>query len=113
MKEKPGVMIHFDMVPAIQTLSKEDKATLIETLLQYGLHKTKPAKLSKKMAVLWPLIQYRLDLDESRYQVTVLKRKYAAYARWEKENGRQPLHYSYWLKSHCREVHKEDPNALA
>ena len=113
MKEKPGVMIYFDVIPVLTYLSIEEKGMLFEAILNYAKYGELP-QLSEKLTVIWPLIQQRLDFDESRYQVTVLKRKYAAYARWEKQNDRQPLPYSYWVEHRCYETYKEeDQNALA
>ena len=93
MKQKPGVMIYFDVIPVFAYLSMEEKGMLFEAILNYAKYGELP-ELSEKLMVIWPLIQQRLDFDEARYQVTVLKRKYSAYARWEKQNGNQPLPYS-------------------
>ena len=113
MKEKPGVMIYFDVIPVFAYLSIEEKGMLFEAILNYAKYGELP-ELSEKLMVIWPLIQQRLDFDESRYQVTVLKRKYAAYARWEKQNDRQPIPYSQWVENRCYETYQEeDQNALA
>ena len=113
MKQKPGVMIYFDVIPVFAYLSIEEKGMLFEAILNYAKYGEVP-QLSEKLTVIWPLIQQRLDFDEARYQVTVLKRKYSAYARWEKQNERQPLPYSYWVENRCYETYKEeDQNALA
>ena len=113
MKEKPGVMIYFDVIPVFAYLSIEEKGMLFEAILNYAKYGELP-QLCEKLMLIWPLIKQRLDFDESRYQVTVLKRKYAAYARWEKQNGNQPLPYSYWVENRCYETYKEeDQNALA
>ena len=113
MKEKPGVMIYFDVLPVLNLLSIEEKGMLFEAIVNYAKYGVLP-ELGERLTVVWPLIQQRLDLDEARYQVTVLKRKYSAYARWEKQNERKPLPYSYWVENRCYETCKEeDQNALA
>jgi hypothetical protein len=98
MKEKPGVMIYFDVLPVLNLLSIEEKGMLFEAIVNYAKYGVLP-ELSERLTVIWPLIQQRLDFDEARYQVTVLKRKYSAYARWEKQNDRQPIPYSQWVEA--------------
>lgn len=113
MKEKPGVMIYFDVIPVFTYLSSEEKGILFEAILNYAKYGVIP-ELKENLVLIWPLIQQRLDFDESRYQATVLKRKYAAYSRWEKQNDRKPLPYSYWVENHGYETFREeDQNALA
>lgn len=98
MKEKPGVMIYFDMLPVLGMLSHEDAGMLFKAILEYGESGSCPA-LNESLALMWPLIQQRLDRDWDRYQAVVIKRKYAAYTRWEKNHGREPMPYSRWVEA--------------
>ena len=113
MKQKPGVMIYFDIIPVLDLLSSADAGILFRAILQYGENGVLP-ELDQNLALLWPLIQQRLDFDAARYQTTVMKRKYAAYARWERQNDREPMPYTYWLENHGYETdHEANQNALA
>ena len=113
MKQKPGVMIYFDMIPVVELLSNQDAGLLFRAILQYGENGVLP-ELDPHLALLWPLIQQRLDCDAARYETTVMKRKYAAYARWERQNERQPQPYTLWLENHGYEIdHEANQNALA
>ena len=113
MKQKPGVMIYFDMLPVLSYLSLDEKGILFEAVLRYGKFGELPS-FPEKLEPIWPLIQQRLDFDETRYQNTVMKRKYAAYVRREKQNDRQPLPYTQWLENHGYEADEEDHlNAFA
>ena len=96
MREKPGVMVYFDMLPAIQSLSKADKGTLFEIMLEYGLYKTKPTNLSKKLMVIWPLVQQRLDHDDLQYNKTITRRAYSAYVRWAKFHTEDVMDFQTW-----------------
>ena len=96
MSQKPGVLVYFDMLPAIQNLSKVDKGTLFESILDYGLNRTLPTNLSKKLMVIWPLVQRRLDQDELQYNSTVTKRAYSAYVRWAKYNSETVMDFQTW-----------------
>lgn len=95
MNQKPGVMIYFDILPAIRSMSNADKGILFEAILEYGLHRQR-IPLTKKTEVLWPLIQQRVDRDELQYNKAVVKRAYAAYVRWAKQNGEEPLDFTAW-----------------
>ena len=77
---------------------KNDAGILFRAILQYGENGVLP-ELEPNLALLWPLIQQRLDHDWDRYQHTVIKRKYAAYSRWEKQHDRQPIPYSQWVEA--------------
>ena len=99
MKQKPGVMIYFDLIPVLELLTDEEKGVLFQTIMHYGA-KGGCVTLEGRLALMWPLIQQRLDRDWERYCLVVTKRKYAAYARWEKQHGREPQPYSQWVE--CR-----------
>ena len=96
MKQKPGVMIYFDLIPVLGLLSNEEKGILFQTILDYAQEGVY-TPLDERLTLLWPLIQQRLDRDWERYQLTVIKRKYAAYSRWEKQRQRDPLPYAQWV----------------
>ena len=96
-KTKPGVMVYFDMLPVIAQLSNADKGKLFQAILEYAQLGVVP-ELPAKLRPLWPMITSRMDHDDIRYQRTVAKRKYAAYARWEREDSRIPLPFVSWMQ---------------
>lgn len=96
MAEKPGVMIYFDMIPAMQELSDADAGILFKAILVYGKTR-KVGPLTRKTKVIWPLVQQRLDADNLRYERTIFKRKYAAYVRWAKGNNQDVMEYDAWI----------------
>ena len=101
------------MIPVVELLSNEDAGLLFRAILQYGENGVLP-ELDQKLALLWPLIQQRLDRDWDRYQTTVIKRKYAAYSRWEKKHDRQPIPYALWVEAKGYEhSNDEEMDALA
>lgn len=113
MKQKPGVMIYFDLRPVLDLLSMEEKGMLFQAILEYG-EDGFYTHLDEKLSLLWPLIQQRLDRDWARYQATVLKRRYAAYSRWEKQHGHDPLPYVRWAENHTEDTdYEEEDPALA
>ena len=89
-------MIYFDMLPVLRMLTNEETGILFLTIMEYAQTGVFPP-LPERLAYLWPTVQYRLDQDRERYLITVIKRKYAAYARWEKQHQREPMPYTKWV----------------
>ena len=97
MKKKPGVMVYFDLRRMLTLLTDAEKGQLFEAILEYG-ETGLVGELSDTLRIAWPLIQMRLDTDTNRYAYVALKRKYAAYVRWAKEHGEEPILYSDWIE---------------
>lgn len=95
--KKPGVMIYFDILPVIAQLSNTDKGRLFQAILEYAELGVVP-ELPTKLRPVWPMLTSRMDSDDIRYQRTVAKRRYAAYARWRKQENREPLPLVEWMK---------------
>ena len=96
MKKKPGVMVYFELRGMLKLLSDAEKGQLFEAILEYGESGCVP-DLSPTLRVAWPLIQMRLDLDNTRYEYVTFKRKYAAYTRWSREHGVEPKDFEAWM----------------
>lgn len=108
MREKPGVMIYFDMRELLNRLSDQQVGILFRAILEYGVTQTEPS-LPEPLHLLWPLVQMRLDSDDQRYHRVSQKRRYAIYVRWTKHHGQTPLSYEDWL---CTLDSKEDACSL-
>ena len=110
MSKRPGVMIYFDMLPVLRTLSNTDKGILFEAILEYGANK-KEIELTKKTAVIWPLILQRMTVDEIRYNRTFTRRAYASYRRGAKQQGEEPLEFIQWQQENGQYPLNEDYDA--
>ena len=95
MKKKPGVMVYFELRGMLKLLTDAEKGQLFEAILAYG-ETGQVGDLCPTLKVAWPLIQMRLDLDNSRYEFTVMKRRYAAYTRWAKQHGETVQSFEEW-----------------
>ena len=96
MKKKPGVMVYFELRGMLKLLSDTEKGKLFDAILEYG-ETGHVSELTDTLKVAWPLIQMRLDADTDRYTAVGMKRRYAAYVRWAKEHGEEPIVYSDWV----------------
>ena len=95
MKKKPGVMVYFDLRGMLKLLTDAEKGKLFEAILAYG-ETGMESELDDKLKVAWPLIRMRLDMDNTRYELMVMKRRYAAYTRWAKEHGTPVQTFEEW-----------------
>ena len=96
MRKKPGVMIYFELRGMLKLLSDAEKGQLFEAILEYG-ETGSTGELSRILQVAWPLIQMRLDMDANRYELVTLKRRYAAEARWAREQGKPQKTFEEWM----------------
>lgn len=97
MGERPGIMIYFDVRPAFDLLSHEQKGMLLEAMLEYAQHGVAP-QLDGSCAIAWAFVKPKLDYDLERYNARCLQSKYAVYVRGEKRNSREPLAFEDWLE---------------
>lgn len=95
MKKKPGVMVYFELRGMLKLLSDSEKGQLFEAILEYG-ETGCVGDLSDTLRVAWPLIKMRLDMDNNRYELMVMKRRYAAYTRWAKEHNETVKSFEDW-----------------
>ena len=98
MKQKPGVMIYFELSDVLDVLSDADAGKLFRIILEYGKTMLEPV-IPDNLLVAWPLIRSRLFFDNQRYNNLCLQNAYKSYAHWEKEKGRTPLPFDEWLLS--------------
>ena len=104
-------MIYFDILPVLQMLNNLEKGMLFEAILRYA-HADEEPVLPDQLQLVWPLVKKRLDSDYERYNLTVTRRKYAAYVRWEKEHHRDPLPFTKWVDEH-RDIDFDEEIAIA
>lgn len=95
MSQRPGVMLFFDVRPALKRLTIEERGRLFEAILDYGELGLLP-EFEGGLGIVWDFIQPRIDQDAARYADRVLKTKYSVYAREAKKAGIQPVEFEIW-----------------
>lgn len=98
MGKKPGVILYFDIRPALKRLSDEEKGQLFEAILDYGENGVVP-RFDGCLGIAWDFIQPRIDADSQRYQRTAEARRAAANARWGKEKVQNDTKASFALQT--------------
>ena len=95
-KEKPGVLIYFDVRDPLEELDMAERGELFTAILNYGADGIEPTFENKLLRMAWAIVKRGLDRDDANYRTTMHKRKYAIYCRYEKEAGRTPLTFDEW-----------------
>ncbi len=85
-KKKPGVMLYFDIRPALQRLSLEERGLLFEAILEFGEFKTEPC-FTGTLDVAWAFIVQRLIEDDKTYYNKCAKASENANKRWHGEDA--------------------------
>lgn len=83
-KERPGVMLYFDLRPCMKRLSLEEKGQLFEHILDYAEFGEVPEP-DGILGVAWDFIKPRIDRDAERYEEVVENKRRAARKRWDKQ----------------------------
>lgn len=84
-KKRPGVMLYFDWLPALHSLTCEEQGQLLMGVLTYAQTGQAPVFRDRTMVFAWAAIQPHIDADEQRYAEVVEAKRTAANRRWEKE----------------------------
>ncbi len=79
---RPGVVVYFELRPALHRLTREQQGSLFCAILDYGDEGLVPQFDDMTLQVLWEVIQPRLDADNERYMNVVEARREAANRRW-------------------------------
>lgn len=99
-KQRPGVMIYFDLRNSIKRLNEGQIGKLFTAILDYGEMGIIPDfDNDMALAITWDFIQPRIDKDGERFEQKVEQRKYAAYCKKQKEVGKKPLEFDEWMAS--------------
>ena len=62
----PGVMIYFDIIPLLASLTDEEKGQLFTTVLHYG-ETGEVAKMERILRPIFEIIRAKIDRDQQRY----------------------------------------------
>ena len=86
-KKMPGVMVFFDLKPALEKLSLSEKGRLLDAILDYGQDETsRPGFDSPVLEMLWTFVAPRIDADRERYREKCDKARENANKRWSPDS---------------------------
>lgn len=95
---RPGVMLYFETLQAIEELEAEDAKQIMSAILHYS-RDGEPPTLQGTLAAVWSLIRSGLDRDRSRYGEKQVRGFWLTYCRKCKSVGDTPLSFEEWVSS--------------
>ena len=96
MTERPGFMLYFDLVDALQSLDDVQAGQLFKALMAYAQY-GEVRELTGLADFAFRFARPRIDRDAEIYQEKCRKTAYAAYVRESRRSGSFPLEYEAWL----------------
>ena len=93
---KPGVMIYFEALQAIDALDAEDTKQIIGAILRYARDGENPS-LQGALAALWFFIKPSLDRDGAKYDEMRTRGLWLTYCRKCKKEDIEPLPLEEWV----------------
>ena len=99
MADRPGVLLRFDVLDALEQLAPADAGELVIAVLRYGRDGTAPDFKNPVLSVVWPFIRGAVDRDGENYDGKVAQRRYAVYVRETKKRGEVPMSFDDWKVS--------------
>lgn len=94
-ENKPGVMIYFETLQAIDALDAEDTKQIVGAILRYAKDGEAP-EVQGTLAAFWLLIQSSLDRDGNRYNTRRMRGLWLTYCRECKKSKTIPLSFEEW-----------------
>jgi len=95
MNQRPGFMLYFEVMPALDILNDEEAGRLFRALMAYGRY-GEVRDLSGAEAVAFQMLRGRMDRDAVAYREKCCKKAYAAYVSAARRRGEIPMEYEDW-----------------
>lgn len=73
--ERPGVMLYFDIEPALKMLDLSQRGTLFSAVMDYAHYGILPDFADPLVGMAWTFVKSSIDRDGERYTKTIEKRK--------------------------------------
>ena len=100
-KERPGVLIYFELIPALERLTNEQRGRLLYGAIIFA-HDGMEPKIDDDpiLPVIWPLLASRIKSDGKRYseqcEENALRRRFGCYRSAREKAGKSLLTYEEW-----------------
>lgn len=95
MKERPGFMLYFELVPALSSMEDAEAGTLFKALMAYARY-GEVQELTGLAAFAFDVVRPRIDRDAEVYAEKCRKNAYAAYLGAAKRRGETVVEYENW-----------------
>ena len=95
MAERPGIMIYFDLEPALSMLSDSEVGQLFKAAMKYGEFGVVP-ELDGMVAMAWTFVKPKIDRDNEAYNERCIQNAYNRYVGECKKHNASALSREDW-----------------
>ena len=96
---RPGVMLYFDIIPALDTLPPETVGRLLLGALHYARDGVEPSGDDPALLFAWAFLKSGIDRDGDAYEEKRLRGEWLVYCRGCKKEGTDPLPFNEWKRT--------------
>ena len=93
---RPGLLLYFDIVPALDKLPLDAVGELLLKALHYAQDGVEPVFDDASLGFAWAFLRPSIDRDGAAYQDKRLKGDWLVYCRRCKQDGTQALSFEMW-----------------
>ena len=96
MGKRPGIMVYFELLDALEDYNAEEAGQLFLAMLRYGQYGELPEFADRGMRTLWMSTKRKIDMDNRSYEQACCNRRYSTYVREAKKRGETILDRDEW-----------------
>lgn len=93
---KPGTMIYFDVLPALDQLPPAAVGELLLGVLHYAQDGREPSFTDGSISFAWPFLKSAVDRDNERYEEKQVRSEWLVYCKTAKRDGIEALDFQTW-----------------
>lgn len=93
---RPGVMLYFSILPALDSLSPASAGTLLLAAMHYAQDGREPVFEDGTLAFAWSFLKPSIDRDGEVYDEKRLRGEWLTYCRQCKRDNTEPLGFETW-----------------
>ena len=111
MGKRPGIMVYFELLDALEDYNAEEAGQLFLAMLRYGQYGELPEFADRGMRTLWMSTKRKIDMDNRSYEQACCNRRYSTYVREAKKRGETILDRDEWERRQQEET-SNDINSI-
>lgn len=93
---RPGLLLYFDLVPALEKLPPASVGELLLAALHYAREGTEPTFEETALEFAWAFLRPSIDRDGEAYESKRQRGDWLVYCRGCKKDGAEPLSFEDW-----------------
>lgn len=107
---RPGVMLYFSILPALDSLDPASVGTLLLAAMHYAQDGREPSFEQGTLAFAWAFLKPTIDRDGEAYVEKRQRGEWLTYCRQCKRDGNEPIDFATWQKRYDTDALHTDTN---